>query len=97
MPVLSARHFVSSKCQTLCSYNFLAYTVETKSGKTVYGMIAEENAASLSIKRPDGMAETVRRRDVETLTGTGISLMPDGLQAAISKEQMADLIAFLLR
>ncbi|MBL9115782.1 MAG: c-type cytochrome [Verrucomicrobiaceae bacterium] len=76
--------------------NFLAYTVETKSGKTLYGMIAEENASSLSIKRPDGLTETVLRPDVKEIVGTGVSLMPDGLEAAITPEQMADLIAFLL-
>jgi hypothetical protein len=30
------------------------------------------------------------------LSGFGLSLMPGGLEAAISVQQMADLIAFLL-
>lgn len=76
--------------------NFLAYTVETRDGRTLYGMIAEESAASLTLKRPDGGTETVLRRDIEKITGSGLSLMPDGLEAAIPPERMADLIAFLL-
>lgn len=76
--------------------NFLAYTVETKDGKSIYGMIAEESTASLALKRPDGVAETVLRRDIAKITGSGLSLMPDGLEAAIPPESMADLIAFLL-
>ncbi len=75
---------------------FIAYTVETKEGRTAYGLIAEESAASLTIKRPDGITETVLRRDISKITGSGLSLMPDGLEAAISQQGMADLIAFLL-
>ena len=76
--------------------NFLAYTVETKDGKTIYGLIAEESSASLTLKRPDGISENVLRSNVAKIEGTGLSLMPDGLEAAISVEQMADLISFLL-
>jgi putative heme-binding domain-containing protein len=76
--------------------NFLAYTVETKDGKAIYGLIAEEGTASLTLKRPDGVSETVLRRDISKITGSGLSLMPDGLEAAIPPQGMADLIAFLL-
>jgi putative heme-binding domain-containing protein len=76
--------------------NFLAYTVETKDGKAIYGLIAEESTASLTMKRADGITETVLRRDISKITGSGLSLMPDGLEAAVNPEQMNDLISFLL-
>jgi putative membrane-bound dehydrogenase-like protein len=78
------------------SPNFVSYTVETKDGRTLDGIIAEESAASLTLKRGDGVTETVLRRDIASLTGSGLSLMPEGVEAAITVEQMADLIAFLL-
>ena len=43
-----------------------------------------------------GMSETILRRDIAQLSGSGLSLMPDGLEAAISISQMADVMAFLL-
>lgn len=76
--------------------SFLAYTVETKGGGTLYGMIAEEGSAGLTIRRPDGVGETVFRQDIAKITGSGLSLMPEGLEAVITPESMADLIAFLL-
>ena len=76
--------------------NFIGYSVETKDGRTMSGIIAEESAASLTLKRADGLTETVLRRDIAQLSGSGLSLMPEGLEAAISVEQMADLLAFLL-
>ncbi|HEY6168061.1 MAG TPA: HEAT repeat domain-containing protein, partial [Verrucomicrobiae bacterium] len=76
--------------------NFVSYTVETKDGRTIDGLIAEESAASVTLKRAEGLTDTVLRRDIASLTGSGLSLMPEGVEAAITVEQMADLIAFLL-
>lgn len=76
--------------------SFLAYTVETTAGGTIYGMIAEEGAVGLTLRRPDGGSETVLRQNIAKITGSGLSLMPEGLEAAITPEAMADLIAFLL-
>ena len=76
--------------------NFIGYTVETRDGRTMDGIIADESAASLTLKRADGLADTVLRRDIAQLSGSGLSLMPEGMETAITIEQMADLIAFLL-
>ncbi|MGH7959935.1 MAG: PVC-type heme-binding CxxCH protein [Opitutaceae bacterium] len=76
--------------------NYIGYTIETKDGRSIFGIIAEENAASVTLKCADGSTQSVLRRDIAKLTGSGQSLMPEGLEAAISKESMADLIAFLL-
>ena len=42
------------------------------------------------------MTETVLRRDIAAISGTGLSLMPEGMESAVTVEQMADLMAFLL-
>jgi putative heme-binding domain-containing protein len=76
--------------------NFLGYTVETKDGRTLDGLIVEESVSSITLKRSDGVTETVLRRDVAQLAGSGLSLMPEGLENAVTIGQMADLIAFLL-
>jgi hypothetical protein len=52
-------------------------------------------AASVTIQRADAVTETILRRDIAQISGSGLSLMPDGLEAAITVDQMADLIAFL--
>ena len=49
-----------------------------------------------SISNLRGEIETVFRRDIAQLSGSGLSLMPEGLENAIGVEQIADLIAFLL-
>lgn len=77
------------------SPNFMLYTVEMKDGRGSAGVITAETESGLTLKRIDGVEETVARGDVSALKATGTSPMPDGLEAAISVEQMADLIAFL--
>ena len=37
----------------------------------------------------------ILRTDIEAIRATGLSLMPDGLEGAISPQAMADLIAYL--
>lgn len=76
--------------------NFLGYTIETKDGRALDGLIADDSAASLTLKRAEGVTETVLRRDIARLSGSGLSLMPEGMESAVSIERMADLIAFLL-
>ena len=77
------------------SPNFALYLVETHDGSTLSGLIASETAGNLTLKRADGGTDTVLRSEVKTLTSPGISLMPEGLEATITPQQMADLIRFL--
>ena len=76
--------------------NFVGYTVETKDGRTLDGLIADESASSLTLKRAEWVTQTVLRRDIALLSGSGLSLMPAGMESVVTVEQMADLIALLL-
>ncbi len=77
------------------SPNFALYIVETNDGRTLSGLITSETAGNLTLKRADGGTDTVLRSEIKSLTSPGISLMPEGLEAAITPQQMADLITYL--
>ena len=77
------------------SPNFALYLVETNDGRTLSSLITSETAGNLTLKRADGGMDTVLRSEIKSLTSPGISLMPEGLEAAITPQQMADLIAYL--
>jgi putative heme-binding domain-containing protein len=74
---------------------FHAYSATLKTGEQLFGLLADETAAGLTFKTLDAKTRTVRRDEVETLQSMKVSLMPEGLEAAITVEEMADLIAFL--
>lgn len=77
------------------SPSFLEYVVELADGRTPTGMIAVETATSVTLRRPQGVEDVLLRGDVERLTSTGKSLMPEGLEQKISPQELADLLAYL--
>ncbi|MEX2577478.1 MAG: PVC-type heme-binding CxxCH protein [Verrucomicrobiales bacterium] len=74
---------------------YLVYTLTTGEGQSHSGMIRSESANSFNLRRLDGSDLTILRTDVAELSGLGISFMPDGLEAQISVDEMADLLAYL--
>jgi putative heme-binding domain-containing protein len=58
-------------------------------------MIGEETAAGLTVFRVDGTRQRIERGDIERLTNLNRSLMPAGLEAGLSLQEMADLLAYL--
>ncbi|MFO0959962.1 MAG: c-type cytochrome [Isosphaeraceae bacterium] len=75
--------------------NFLNYNVETTDGRVLSGMIADESATSLTLKRAEGATDVLPRSQIEAIRSSGQSLMPEGLEKDIQVEQLADLIAFI--
>lgn len=72
-----------------------AYTVTTRDGRQLAGLVAGETASAVEIRLPGGLSETVARDQIAKMETAGISLMPVGLEGAITREEMADLLAFL--
>ncbi|MCB1205110.1 MAG: DUF1080 domain-containing protein, partial [Verrucomicrobiae bacterium] len=74
---------------------WVSQTVEATDGRILAGLVHGEDASAITLRMPGGVTMTVAKAEVKSLSSTGLSLMPVGLEAAISKEDMADLIAFL--
>ncbi len=72
-----------------------AYNCRLKSGEQLFGLLASESASSITMKLPDGSPRVILRSDIADLHSTGVSLMPPGLEAAITLQEMSDLIAFI--
>ena len=74
---------------------YLAYTATTSGGETIYGVIAAESGNAVTMKGLDGKEKAVLRGDLKSLVSSNRSLMPDGFESAITKQQMADLMEYL--
>ena len=74
---------------------WISAVVETKDGRSLAGLVYGDNEASVTLRMPGGLTETIPRNEIKKFGSTGMSLMPVGLEAAITKSDMADLIAFL--
>jgi putative heme-binding domain-containing protein len=74
---------------------YLLYTVVTRDGAAWSGRLVGEAGNSLTLLGLDGVEQVIRRSDVASLTSSGRSLMPDGLELALEPSGMADLVAYL--
>jgi putative membrane-bound dehydrogenase-like protein len=69
--------------------------VETKGGETIAGVIAAEADGALTLRLPGGLARQVAQTEVARIDRSPRSLMPDGLEAGLTAQDMADLLSFL--
>lgn len=74
---------------------FVEYQATTKDERTVSGILAAETATSITLRGQQAKDETILRSDLQSLRGTAKSLMPEGLEKDVAKQDMADLLAYL--
>ena len=79
------------------SPDFFNYTLITKGGQILSGLIISETATSVRLRRNEGVEDVVLRREIDELRVSGKSLMPEGFEQAITLRDMADLLHFLHR
>lgn len=75
--------------------NFIAYNIETKDGRSLSGIVRNETASGLTLVQGGGVRESIARRDITAIRASALSLMPEGLEQALSPQDLADLIAWL--
>jgi putative heme-binding domain-containing protein len=74
---------------------YVQYVAVDRKGRTYTGILAEQTSTSISLKREKDAVDTLLRSNIEELSSTGKSLMPEGLEKKLSRQDMADLIAYL--
>jgi putative heme-binding domain-containing protein len=74
---------------------FSAYEAETRDGRSITGLLVSETPTSVTIRAAQGLEETILRSELASLSSTSLSLMPDDLEKTMTKQELADLLAFL--
>ena len=74
---------------------YQAYTVLLDGGEILSGLLFHETANSITIKQANGVARTISRDEIERLQNSKVSLMPEGMEALMTQQDVADLLAFL--
>jgi putative heme-binding domain-containing protein len=69
--------------------------VTTKDDREFSGIISSETPASITLTLPGGQQEVLARSSLTTMTGSKLSLMPDGFEKTFDQQAMSDLIAYL--
>jgi putative heme-binding domain-containing protein len=74
---------------------YQATAVTTTQGRVLTGLLVEDNARRVVLKLQGGKLETVPRDQVEEVTVSPLSLMPEGIEKQLKPREIADLFAFL--
>jgi uncharacterized protein len=75
--------------------NFRVYTVSTKKGQVLTGLLASETRTSLEVIDAEGKHHVVQRTDVDEIQASEKSLMPEGFEKQLKPQELVDLLAFL--
>ena len=74
---------------------FSVYALATKDGTQLAGMITNEGANSVTLMDLNGQQRQILRANIQSLTGLGRSLMPEGFEQVFNDQQLAHLIAHI--
>lgn len=75
--------------------NFRSYTVRTTDDAILTGMLASESKTSIELVNAQAKREVILREDIAELLASQKSLMPEGFEGQMSRDDMKDLLEFL--
>ncbi len=75
--------------------DFRAYNIKLKNGETTFGAIARETPDAIFLRTITLEETRIARADIESVTPSEISFMPQGLEKTMTPRQFNDLLEFL--
>jgi putative heme-binding domain-containing protein len=77
------------------SFGYEAWQIELKDGDEVYGLIVSETAEDLVVKTQSGIVTKYKKSDIAKREKQKLSIMPAGLQQAMTTQDLVDLVEYL--
>ncbi|MBI1833153.1 MAG: HEAT repeat domain-containing protein [Planctomycetes bacterium] len=74
---------------------FEPYVVETKAGKTHSGILSRESTDAVYLMTTERVEIRIGRDEIETFAPGRVSIMPQGLDAQLTRRALQDLLAYL--
>ena len=88
-------------CRPVIALILVALLIEGRialtDGRTLTGVITNETASSVTRCRPQGQEDVVPRSQIEEINSSGKSPIPEGVEKEVSPQDLADLLAHLLK
>jgi putative heme-binding domain-containing protein len=75
--------------------NYIGFTAETTSGEIETGLLQSETPDTVVLLQAMNKQVTLSRKQLKRFETSGLSLMPEGLEAGLTPGDLRDLIAFL--
>lgn len=75
--------------------DFRSYVVTTKDGRSATGMIVRESSEEVFLRTAQLAEIRIARKDIDEMTPSPVSIMPQGLEKILSRQELSDLLEFL--
>ena len=75
--------------------NYKAYTAKLVDGRVITGLLASESKTSVELLDAENKRHAISRDNLEELTESKKSLMPEGFEKQVKPAEIADLLTFL--
>lgn len=75
---------------------YVAYEIETRDEESLIGFVVDETATHLTLRQAYGQDTVLPRNVITRMTSGGRSIMPDELEAGLTREDIADLLEYLV-
>lgn len=73
-----------------------AWVIETRDGKSHLGTLKKKSADKLELMGMDGELVSLATDEIQSQTGSPVSLMPPNLQAGLTRDEFTDLVEYLV-
>jgi putative heme-binding domain-containing protein len=70
--------------------------VETKDGRVVNGILADQDKRSILLRDPEGREVRLARENIVEMRASPVSLMPEDQMRALGEQQIRDLFTFVM-
>jgi len=77
------------------SHNYETYTALLNDGRSLTGLLVSQSPTEVVIRGADGIDTTTPAGEIDALVKQPVSLMPADLAAALSVQELVDLVAWL--
>lgn len=78
------------------SFGYEGFMVKMKDGSTLGGIISSRTETDIDLKMPGGSVLPLKTSDIESITQMENSMMPSGLENAMSSQELVDLVEYLM-
>jgi putative heme-binding domain-containing protein len=69
--------------------------VTTRAGRTAVGLVIRETADAIHLRTTDLAEVRIARKEIDEMTPSNVSLMPDGLEKLMTRQELRNLLEFL--
>jgi putative heme-binding domain-containing protein len=77
------------------AFGFEGWSLELKNGDEATGIITSETTDEVVLKMQTGISTHYKKADISKRAKSNLSLMPSGLQQAMSQQDLVDLVEYL--